>query len=150
MARGAASSAGRAPVRFVDTNVLVYAHDASEPAKRAAAKASLADLWANGSGRLSTQVLQEFYVVATRKTSLGMSPLAAREVVRLYSTWPVVIVDPILIDAAADLHTRQSISLWDALIVAAAQQAGADEIPTEDLADGETFDGVRVVNPFRS
>ncbi len=150
MARQAASDPGRgAATTFVDTNVLVYAHDASEPAKQLAARGALEELWATGSGRLSTQVLQEFYVVATGKSSLAVRPADAREIVRLYSAWPVVTVDPVLILTASELHERASISFWDALIVAAAQRAGADEILTEDHSHGEIIDGVRVVNPFR-
>jgi predicted nucleic acid-binding protein len=150
MARRAASNPGRgAATKFVDTNVLVYAHDASEPAKQLVAREALGELWATGAGRLSTQVLQEFYVVATGKSSLAVRPADAREIVRLYSAWPVVTVDPVLILTASELHERASISFWDALIVAAAQRAGADEILTEDLSDGEIIDGVRIVNPFR-
>ena len=150
MARQAASDPGRgAATTFVDTNVLVYAHDASEPAKQLVARGALRGLWATGSGRLSTQVLQEFYVVATGKSSLAVRPADAREIVRLYSAWPVVTVDPVLILTASELHERASISFWDALIVAAAQRAGADEILTEDHSHGEIIDGVRVVNPFR-
>lgn len=149
MARRVASSPDRGAITFVDTNVLVYAHDASEPAKQLAARQCLDRLWAMGTGALSTQVLQEFYVVATGKGSPAMRPADAREIVRLYSAWPVVTVDPVLILTASELHERRSMSFWDALIVAAAQRAGADEILTEDLSDGEVIDGVRIVNPFR-
>lgn len=149
MARRGPSSSGGGPVTFVDTNVLIYAHDASEPAKQLVAREALARLWDTRTGILSTQVLQEFYAVATGRSSLPMRPAHAREIVRLYSAWPVVTVDPVLILAATDLHEHRSISFWDALIVVAAQQAGADTILTEDLSDGDVIDGVRIVNPFR-
>ncbi len=133
----------------MDTNILVYAHDGSEPAKQRVARQRLGDLWATRTGVVSTQVLQEFYVVATGRSSLAMPSADAREIVRLYSAWPVVTVDPVLILTATELHERASISIWDAMIMAAAQRAGADEILTEDLSDGEPIDGVRIVNPFR-
>jgi predicted nucleic acid-binding protein len=144
-----ASSAAPAERTFVDTNVLVYAHDSREREKQPRARAALEELWTTGGGVLSTQVLQEFYVVTTGKQSIGMPPSEAREIVALYSTWRVVVVDPVLILAATQLHERRSISFWDALIVEAARQAGAGRILTEDLSDGDDFDGVHIVNPFR-
>lgn len=133
---------------FVDTNVLVYAHDRSEAVKQAQAREALEGLWATGTGVLSTQVLQEFYAVATGKQRIPMPPADAREIVALYSTWPVVTLDPTIILAATQLHEAGSISFWDALIVEAARVAGAARVLSEDLADGQEFDGVRVVNPF--
>ena len=133
---------------FVDTNVLVYAHDASEHARNPLARAVLEGLWSTRTGVISTQVLQEFYVVATSPHKLGMSPSDAREVVDLYSAWPVVVLDPILILAASRLQETATISFWDALIVEAARVAGAVRILSEDLAHGQLFEGVRVENPF--
>jgi predicted nucleic acid-binding protein len=78
-----------------------------------------------------------------------MLPADAREIVRLYSAWPVVTLDEVAILTAGELQVRRSIAFWDALIVAAAQLAGADEILTEDLSHGEVVEGVRIVNPFR-
>lgn len=135
-------------VAFVDTNVLVYAHDASEPTKQPRARAVLEELWFTGAGTLSTQVLQEFYVVATSKQRLAMSPAEAREIVALYSAWPVVTIDPAIILTATRMHERRSISFWDALIVEAARVAGAERILSEDFTAGEAIDGVRIVNPF--
>ena len=133
---------------FVDTNILVYAHDASEPTKQPQARAVLEELWFTGNGTLSTQVLQEFYVVATSRQRIAMSPAEAREIVALYSAWPIVTIDPAIILAATRMHERRSISFWDALIVEAARVAGADRILSEDLTTGEAIDGVRIVNPF--
>jgi predicted nucleic acid-binding protein len=134
---------------FVDTNVLVYAHDALELAKQPVARAAVERLWSTRSGVVSTQVLQEFYVIATAPNKLAMSPSEAREIVDLYSAWPVVVLDPVVILAASHLHETATISFWDALIVEAARVAGASRILSEDLAHGQEFDGIRVENPFR-
>lgn len=135
---------------FVDTNVLVYAHDASEPAKQALAQAALGHLWSGRNGALSTQVLQEFYSVATGKLKPAMSPAEAREIVELYSAWPVVLIEPSLILTASKLQEQHQLSFWDALIVEAARVAGAVRLLTEDLNDGQEIQGVRIENPFRA
>ena len=133
---------------FVDTNVLVYAYDSSDAAKQGAAQAILEELWATGTGVMSTQVLQEFYSVATRRQKLAMAPAEAREIVELYSTWPVVVLEPTLIINASRIHEQQSVSFWDALIVEAARVAGAQRILSEDLQHDGEIAGVRIENPF--
>lgn len=133
---------------FVDTNVLVYAHDASDPGRQVVARTALEDLWATRTGVVSTQVLQEFYAVATSPAKLAFPPALAREVVDLYSTWTVVVVDTVIILAASRLREAESISFWDALIVEAARVGGAGRILSEDLVHGQAFDGVTVANPF--
>ncbi len=95
---------------FIDTNILVYAHDRSETRKQPIAQALLDDLWRQRTGTLSTQVLQEFYVVATRKFEPPMRRPAAREIVALYSQWPTVQVDVALILAASKLEERHTLS----------------------------------------
>lgn len=135
-------------VTFVDSNVLVYAHDRSEPHKQAIAQALLEELWAARTGRLSTQILQEFYVVATRKFDPPMRRAAAREIIALYGTWPLVQIDVPLMLAASELEQAQVLSFWDALVVEAARRAGAARLVTEDLQDGRTVAGVRIENPF--
>lgn len=134
---------------FVDTNVLVYAHDRAEVAKQPIAQALLEELWASRSGALSTQVLQEFYAVATRKFDPPLSRRAAREIVALYGTWSLVEVDLPLILAASELEERHRLSFWDALVVEAARRSGATRLVTEDLQNGRTISGVRIENPFR-
>lgn len=134
---------------FVDTNVLVYAHDDSETRRQPVARALLEALWASRTGVLSTQILQEFYVVATRKFEPPMSRRAAREIVALYGTWPVVQVDLALILTASQLEERHKLSFWDALVVEAARVTGATRLVTEDLQDGRRIGGVRIENPFR-
>lgn len=139
------TAAGRT---FVDTNVLLYAHDTSETEKQPVARALLEELWADRSGVLSTQVLQEFYVVATRKFEPPMRRSEAREIVALYATWSVVQVDVGLILDAAALEERAQLSFWDALIVEAARRAGAMRLVSEDLQDGRRIAGIAIENPF--
>jgi predicted nucleic acid-binding protein len=136
-------------ITFVDTNVLVYAHDRSEEARQPLAEALLADLWARRTGRVITQVLQEFYAVATRKLDPPLSRAEARDIVAQYAAWPVVLTDPVLILNASALEEEHGLSFWDALVVVAAQRCGAARLATEDLQDGREIGGVRIENPFR-
>jgi predicted nucleic acid-binding protein len=133
---------------FVDTNVLAYAHDRSESRKQPVAQARLEELWRERTGVLSTQVLQELYVVATRKLATPMPRTTARRIVAVYAEWPVVQVDVPLILAASDLEERHTLSFWDAVVVEAARRAGATRLLTEDLQAGRRIAGVRVENPF--
>jgi predicted nucleic acid-binding protein len=133
---------------FVDTNVLVYAHDRSETRKQPIAEALLDDLWRTRGGAVSTQVLQEFYVVATRKFDPPMRRGAAREIMALYGEWTTVQVDVALILAASELEERHGFSFWDALVVEAARRCGAARLLTEDLQAGRRVGGVSVENPF--
>jgi predicted nucleic acid-binding protein len=139
----------RTDLTFVDTNVLAYAHDTSETRKQPLAEALLDALWTGRTGVLSTQILQEFYVVATRKFDPPMRRRAAREIVALYGTWPVVQIDVALILTASQLEERHKLSFWDALVVEAARVAGATRLVTEDLQDGRRIGGVRIEDPFR-
>ena len=123
-------------VTFIDTNVLAYAHDASETGKQPVARAQLEALWRARTGVLSTQVLQEFYAVATRKLAMPMHRTTARKIVALYAEWPVVQVDVPLVLAASELEERHTLSFWDALIVEAAARSGATRLLTEDLQPG--------------
>ncbi|MGH2726042.1 MAG: PIN domain-containing protein [Actinomycetota bacterium] len=134
---------------FVDTNVLVYAHDASEKEKGPLAQAILARLWQQRTGAISTQVLQEFYNVATRRFDPPMRRAEARNLVAAYGEWPVIGVDVALIVAASQLEERHTLSFWDALIVEAARRAGASRIVSEDLQAGRRFAGIQIVNPFQ-
>lgn len=135
-------------ITFIDTNILAYAHDRSESRRQPIARALLDDLWANGMGRLSTQVLQEFYVVATRKFAPPMSRREAREIVSLYAVWPLIEIDLPLILTASQLEEEQTLAFWDALIIEAARRAGATRLVTEDLQSGREIAGIRIENPF--
>lgn len=133
---------------FVDTNVLVYAHDRSEPMKQKVAAALLDSLWKSRSGALSTQILQEFYVVVTRKFDPPMRRGVARELVAAYGEWRVVQVDVPMIMASSQLEERHRLSFWDALVVEAARRAGARRLLSEDLQWGRRLGGVKIENPF--
>ncbi|MGQ0814090.1 MAG: PIN domain-containing protein [Gemmatimonadota bacterium] len=134
---------------FVDTNVLVYARDASETRKQPQAREWMQRLWQERRGRVSTQVLQEYYVVMTEKLKPGLSRLAARDDLRLLQAWQPIPIDRPLLETAWSIEDRFELSFWDALIVAAAQRCNAEYLLSEDLQDGQSFDDVRVLNPFR-
>jgi len=138
------------PVRqFVDTNILVYAHDLDAGPKAVRAQEVLAELWESGAGCLSLQVLQEFYVIATRKLRRRLTPEAAAEYVEDFSRWTLHAPDRNDLLAAIRAARRYRLSLWDALILRSASRLGCKVLWTEDLKDGETYEGVRIRNPFR-
>jgi len=110
--------------------------------------ALLESLWEERSGTLSTQILQEFYAVATRRFSPPLHRQDARRLVALYSTWPCIQVDPPLILDASALEERHQLSFWDALVIESARRAGATRLLTEDLRHGQIISGVRIENPF--
>jgi predicted nucleic acid-binding protein len=133
---------------FIDTNVLVYAHDKDAGVRHATATALLAELWANRDGSLSTQVLQEFYAVVTRKFKPAMPRAKARGIVAAYGEWCDVVTEPQLIVAASRLEEEHTLAFWDALIVQAAIHAGADLLVSEDLQNGRRFGTLTIENPF--
>lgn len=132
---------------FVDTNVLVYAHDVDAKAKHEAAKNVLRELWSIRAGVLSVQVLQEFYVNVTRKIPRPLPKEAARQVVSAYNTWCVETAASD-ISMAFKIEDASKIGFWDALIVASAVKSGAARILSEDLNTGQVIAGVRIENPF--
>ena len=138
-----------API-FVDTNVLVYRHDVSNPAKQSRADDWYALLWRRRAGRLSFQVLQELYFTLTRKLKPGISVPKAQQIVRGLAVWRPVPTDLVILKRAWLLQERYSLSWWEALIVAAAQGCECKVLLTEDLQHGQVFGAVRVINPFAS
>lgn len=133
---------------FVDTNVLVYARDASETDKQPAAAQWLEQLWIEQRGRTSIQVLNEYYVTVTRKLRPGMAPDEAWDDVEALLAWEPRAIDADLLRRARDIERRHGTSWWDAMIVAAAQLQSCTLLLTEDLQDGWSCDGVTVRNPF--
>lgn len=133
---------------FVDTNVLVYSEDRSDLAKHQQARDWLTVLWMRRCGRVSTQVLNEFYVVTTRKLKPAMPEGDARAEVRRYQRWQPWVVDHATVETAWGLEARFNVHYWDALMLAAAQQQGCQFMLTEDLQHGQMVDGLRIVNPF--
>jgi predicted nucleic acid-binding protein len=133
---------------FVDTNVLIYAHDVDAKAKHEVAKSVLRDLWRQRTGVLSLQVLQEFYVNITRKIASPLPKDTARLVVNSYAIW-CTETTPTEIATAFRIEDESGIGFWDALIVASAAKSGAVRILSEDLNAGQTISGIRIENPFR-
>lgn len=133
---------------FVDTNILVYAHDAAAGAKHARAKAVVTELWENRRGVLSTQVLQEFYVNIRRKAATPVSADEAKQWLADYLNWEIVTNDENSVLEAIDLEERYQISFWDALILQAATAVGASVVYSEDLNHGQEYAGLNVQNPL--
>jgi predicted nucleic acid-binding protein len=139
------AEAGR---QFVDTNVVVYAHDTSAGDKHTRAKQLLAELWSSGNGCLSVQVLQEFYVIITRKVSRPLEPETARQRVEDLGYW--LIHSPTAEDVveAIRLHQSARLAFWDAMILISASKLGCQTVWSEDLNTGQTAAGVKIQNPF--
>ncbi|MFQ5771479.1 MAG: PIN domain-containing protein [bacterium] len=133
---------------FVDTNILFYAHDLDAGSKHDTAAAIIENLWEEKTGVISTQVLQEFYVNVTRKITNPLPRAKARGIIENYLSWYLEMIGPETILAASEIEERQILSFWDALIVAAARNAGAETILTEDLNPGQKIEGILIENPF--
>jgi predicted nucleic acid-binding protein len=133
---------------FVDTNILVYARDKGEADKGSRARDWLGFLWQAHQGRISVQVLQEYYQVVTRRLSPGLSREIARKDIRDLMAWQPAVANARLLENAWIAEERFQLSWWDALIVAAAQQLGCRYLLTEDLQAGQDLDRVTVLNPF--
>jgi predicted nucleic acid-binding protein len=134
---------------FVDTNILMYAHDTSAGEKHERAKTLVEELWRDRTGVVSTQVLQELSVNLRKKARRPLDTRATRDIVADYLTWQVIVNGGESILEALDLEARYQISFWDALIVQAAQASGAEVLYSEELSDGQAYGSVRVVNPLR-
>lgn len=136
-------------VEFVDTNVLVYAHDTSAGDKRLRAAELVIRLGRSGTGCVSVQVLMELAATLTRKVDPPLSAGSAAEIVDDLATWAVYEPTGADVGAALRIAERRTISIWDAMIVHAAASMQADVLWTEDLNHGQTYEGVPVRNPFR-
>jgi predicted nucleic acid-binding protein len=133
--------------RFLDTNILLYGYDLDAPAKRAVAQSLIEQAWLQPGGTaISVQVLQEFHVNFVRA---GHLPSDSITLIRDFCLWPIIDNSLTLFGLGLSVQTRWQLSLWDAMIVAAAQTSGARELFTEDLNHGQDYGGVRAVNPFR-
>ena len=133
---------------FVDTNILVYAHDASAGLKHDRARELVEALWQSRAGVVSTQVLQELSINVRKKAAKPLGLEATRELISDYLAWHVVVNDGEAVLAALDLEKQYRVSFWDALIIHAAQVAGVDVLYSEDLSDGQRYGDVQVVNPL--
>ncbi|MBV8361534.1 MAG: PIN domain-containing protein [Deltaproteobacteria bacterium] len=135
---------------FFDTNVLVYMFDQGERGKQRRAMQLFEDAIGQGRALLSTQVLQEFFVVVTRRLSPPMPYELAGRVIRAFTALPIVQVDPDIIVNAIELTRRYRFSFWDGLIIEAALRGGAKTLYTEDLQHGQVIETLQVENPFLS
>jgi predicted nucleic acid-binding protein len=135
--------------RFVDTNVLVYAHDDSAGPKRDQARALVEQLWESRDGCLSVQVLQEFFVSVTRKIAEPLDAETAKEIIADFARWHVHVPAGDDVLGAIGIHQRTGISFWDAMIVCSAAEMSCAVLYSEDLNTGQEYSGVRVENPFQ-
>jgi len=134
---------------FIDTDILIYAHDLDAGDKNEISAELVRNLWENRTGIISTQVLQEFYVNVTSKILDPLSKSKARGVIESYLVWHVELNGIETILFASEIEERHHLSFWDSLIIAAAYNAKADKIITEDLNHGQVSEGIRSENPFK-
>lgn len=133
---------------FVDTNILIYAYDRGAGPKHERAMSLVENLWREGTGVLSTQVLQEFYVNIRRKARTPISADQAKDLIADYLAWNPVVNDGALVIEAIELERSLKFSFWDAMIVVAAQRAGASTLYSEDFNNGQVIGSLTIVNPF--
>lgn len=133
---------------FVDTNILVYAHDLSAGVKHQRAVALIEQLWNSGQGVLSTQVLQELCINLRRKVSHPPPIEEVRRLIQDYATWEIVTYTPESVLLALDIEQRHKTSFWNALILQAAESSGASVLYSEDLATGQRYGAMQIVNPL--
>ncbi len=131
---------------FLDTNILVYSLDSSNPRKKAISREYLRKCTKENCGVISTQILQEFFIVSTKK--MGVEPLTAKSLVHSFQNFETVMVSPELIENAVDCHILNRISFWDALVIVAAESSKCDVVLTEDMNNGQIIRGVRIKNPY--
>lgn len=133
--------------RFLDTNILIYGYDLDAPEKREIAQGLIEQAWMNpGRTAISVQVLQEFHVNFVRK---GGSAEDSAALIADFSLWPVIDNTLAVFRLGLSLQKRWQLSLWDAMILAAARSSGAAELLSEDLNHGQDYGGIRVINPFK-
>ena len=137
-----------ASIVFVDTNVLLYADDTRDTVKQAQSRDWLLALWQRRSGRLSTQVLSEYYANVTRKLKLSQGD--ARAKVRRFQLWQPWQIDHQTVETAWGIEARFGLSYWDSLIVAAAAQAGCTHVLSEGMGHEQHYGAVQVINPFKA
>ena len=134
---------------FVDTNILLYAEDRDAKGKHPLARDLILQLWDDRDGVVSAQVLQEFYVNATRKLKKPLTNPKALEIVEQYLTWTVVENTGALLTSAIRLQTKAQLSFWDAMVVQAAIETGCERLYSEDLNHGQRFGSLVILNPFK-
>lgn len=133
---------------FVDTNILVYAYNESDKRKQEKAKTLLIGLWNTGTGCLSVQVFQEFYTIVTRKLTLPLPVETVMIIIEDLSAWEYHIPDANDVLAAINIQQSYQLSFWDAMIIRSASKLGCNLIWSEDLNHGQSYEGIKVINPF--
>ena len=133
---------------FIDSNVLVYMYDTSEPEKQPFAEKLVTSLMENGNAVVSVQVLGEFFASVTRRIRNTLSIEEADAAVGLIASLPVIDIDTTMVRRAIATHSRYGTSYWDSLIIAAAERAGCTSILSEDMNPGQSYHGILAVNPF--
>lgn len=134
---------------FVDTNIIIYAFDVTAGKKHRVAVNTLTDLWNSGMGVISTQVLQEFFVNVVQKIPKPIDKKLAKDIVRDFLKWHVVVNNGDSILDAIDICKKYRYSFWDSMIIEAAIKGGAAVLMSEDLQDGQVISGVTITNPFK-
>jgi len=135
-------------LRFIDTNILVYAYDRSAGRKHTAAAQLVEQCWGDENGCLSIQVLQEFYVTVTRKIARPLEYQAARQLIADLTHWRIHVPEANDVLQAIDMQQTYRLSFWDAMVVQSATRLGCAQLLSEDLSHGETYGAVQVMNPF--
>jgi predicted nucleic acid-binding protein len=133
---------------FVDTNIVVYAYDAGSGEKHKISLKILKDLWYSGLGILSTQVLQEFFIVITGKMLKPLDIKTAKGIINDLLKWDIAVINGESLLGAIEIYQRHKYSFWDSMIIQSAIQGNATLLLSEDLLDGQTIQGVRIKNPF--
>lgn len=136
------------PRTFVDTNILIYAHDRSAGTKHEIASELIRSLWESGNGSLSVQVLQEFFVNITRKVPRPLEVAMAAEIIADLATWDVHAPTAADVLDAIQMAGRYGITFWDSMILVSAQSLGCETVWSEDLSAGQRYGGVQVLNPL--
>lgn len=134
--------------QFVDTNVFVYAHDLTAGSKHHRARALVEELWQSRQGCLSVQVLQEFFIITTRKIPQPLEVSVAAQVIDDLGHWHVHAPVPSDVRAAIEIHALTGVSFWDSMILHSARELGCQVVHSEDLNPGQDYGGVHVHNPF--
>ncbi len=133
---------------FVDTNILIYSRDSSEPEKQPKAKQWLKHLWKDESGRISTQVMNEFYVTVTQKLKPGLSKEQARSDLRALSVWQPLDISTTLIESAWEIQDQYGYSWWDSLIISSALFLDCHYLLSEDMQHQQKIGSLTIINPF--
>lgn len=139
---------GDSDPRFVDTNILIYAHDLDAGERHELARALIRELWESGRGALSIQVLQEFFVTVTRRIPAPLAIDEAAQAVEDFAQWSLHAPEAGDVLDAIAIHRRYDISFWDAMIINSASKLGCQTVYSEDLNAGQLYGGVQAVNPF--